>query len=81
MVRAVIKRCRDAVPEAPGALYLRPIIFGTTAKYRRGNDTDHRGDAGRARESGVGLLCGRRETACESSSMIRTRVRRSTWAR
>lgn len=31
MVRAVIKSCRDAVPEAPGALYLRPIIFGTTA--------------------------------------------------
>src|ERR1700675_3206042 len=31
MVRAVITRCRDAVPEAPGALYLRPIIFGTTA--------------------------------------------------
>src|SRR6202163_2175515 len=31
MVRAVITRCRDAVREAPGALYLRPIIFGTTA--------------------------------------------------
>jgi branched-chain amino acid aminotransferase len=31
MVRAVIDRCRDAVPEAPGALYLRPIIFGTQA--------------------------------------------------
>jgi branched-chain amino acid aminotransferase len=31
MVRAVIKCCRDAVPEAPGALYLRPILFGTTA--------------------------------------------------
>jgi branched-chain amino acid aminotransferase len=31
MVRAVINRCREAVPEAPGALYLRPIIFGTTA--------------------------------------------------
>jgi branched-chain amino acid aminotransferase len=31
MVRAVIKRCSDAVPEAPGALYLRPILFGTTA--------------------------------------------------
>jgi branched-chain amino acid aminotransferase len=31
MVRDVIKRCRDAVPEAPGALYLRPILFGTTA--------------------------------------------------
>jgi branched-chain amino acid aminotransferase len=31
MVRAVIIRCRDAVPEAPGALYLRPILFGTTA--------------------------------------------------
>jgi len=31
MVRAVINRCRDAVPEPPGALYLRPIIFGTTA--------------------------------------------------
>jgi branched-chain amino acid aminotransferase len=31
MVRSVIAHCRDAVPEAPGALYLRPIIFGTTA--------------------------------------------------
>jgi len=31
MVREVIDRCRDAVPEAPGALYLRPILFGTTA--------------------------------------------------
>ena len=31
MVRSVIKRCHDAVPEAPGALYLRPILFGTTA--------------------------------------------------
>ncbi|HEV7610404.1 MAG TPA: branched-chain amino acid aminotransferase [Steroidobacteraceae bacterium] len=31
MVRAVIGRCRDAVPEAPGALYLRPLLFGTTA--------------------------------------------------
>src|ERR1019366_5054664 len=31
MVRAMVGRCRDAVPEAPGALYLRPILFGTTA--------------------------------------------------
>jgi len=31
MVGAVIARCRDAVPEAPGALYLRPLLFGTTA--------------------------------------------------
>jgi branched-chain amino acid aminotransferase len=31
MVRAVIARCREAVPEAPGALYIRPILFGTTA--------------------------------------------------
>jgi len=31
MVRAVIARCREAAPEAPGALYLRPILFGTTA--------------------------------------------------
>ncbi len=31
MVRSVIERCREAVPEAPGALYLRPILFGTTA--------------------------------------------------
>jgi branched-chain amino acid aminotransferase len=31
MVRGVIERCREAVPEAPGALYLRPILFGTTA--------------------------------------------------
>jgi branched-chain amino acid aminotransferase len=31
MVKAVIARCREAVPEAPGALYLRPLLFGTTA--------------------------------------------------
>ncbi len=31
MVRAVIGHCRDQVPEAPGALYLRPLLFGTTA--------------------------------------------------
>jgi branched-chain amino acid aminotransferase len=31
MVRAVIDRCREAVPEAPGALYLRPLLYGTTA--------------------------------------------------
>jgi branched-chain amino acid aminotransferase len=31
MVRAVIRRNFDHVPEAPGALYLRPILFGTTA--------------------------------------------------
>ena len=31
MVREVVRRSRDAVPEAPGALYLRPILFGTTA--------------------------------------------------
>jgi len=31
MVRAVVARCREVVPEAPGALYLRPILFGTTA--------------------------------------------------
>jgi len=31
MVRAVIDRCREEIPEAPGALYLRPILFGTTA--------------------------------------------------
>ncbi|GAC1307067.1 MAG: branched-chain-amino-acid transaminase [Steroidobacteraceae bacterium] len=30
MVRAVIERCRDEVPEAPGALYLRPLLVGTT---------------------------------------------------
>src|SRR6202041_1918938 len=30
MVRAVIERCRSEVPEAPGALYMRPILFGTT---------------------------------------------------
>ncbi len=30
MVRSIVARSRDAVPEAPGALYLRPILFGTT---------------------------------------------------
>jgi branched-chain amino acid aminotransferase len=31
MVRAVITHAKDAVPEAPGALYLRPMLIGTTA--------------------------------------------------
>jgi len=30
MVRTAIAENRDHVPEAPGALYLRPILFGTT---------------------------------------------------
>ena len=31
MIRATIDLNRDEVPEAPGALYMRPILFGTTA--------------------------------------------------
>jgi branched-chain amino acid aminotransferase len=31
MVRRVVDRCRDEVPEAPGALYLRPLLIGTQA--------------------------------------------------
>lgn len=31
MVTALVDRVRDEVPEPPGALYLRPILFGTTA--------------------------------------------------
>jgi len=31
MVSSVIDRVRDEVPEAPGALYLRPLLFGTGA--------------------------------------------------
>ncbi len=30
MIRVTIDRNRDVVPEAPGALYMRPILFGTT---------------------------------------------------
>jgi branched-chain amino acid aminotransferase len=29
MVLAAVDKCRDAVPEAPGALYLRPVLLGT----------------------------------------------------
>lgn len=31
MIVTVIDRCRKDVPEAPGALYLRPLLFGTLA--------------------------------------------------
>jgi branched-chain amino acid aminotransferase len=31
MVIGLIDRCRRDVPEAPGALYLRPVLFGTVA--------------------------------------------------
>jgi branched-chain amino acid aminotransferase len=30
MIRAAVDQNRDHVPEAPGALYLRPLLFGTT---------------------------------------------------
>ncbi len=30
MVLALVDRCRAEVPEAPGSLYVRPILFGTT---------------------------------------------------
>jgi branched-chain amino acid aminotransferase len=30
MIRTAITKNRDDVPEAPGALYMRPILFGTT---------------------------------------------------
>jgi branched-chain amino acid aminotransferase len=29
MVKTLVDRCREDVPEAPGALYLRPLLFGT----------------------------------------------------
>jgi branched-chain amino acid aminotransferase len=29
MVRTLVDRCREDVPEPPGALYLRPLLFGT----------------------------------------------------
>ena len=31
MITTLIDRCRAQVPEAPGALYLRPLLFGTMA--------------------------------------------------
>jgi branched-chain amino acid aminotransferase len=31
MITAVVDRVRDEVPDAPGALYLRPMLFGTGA--------------------------------------------------
>lgn len=30
MIHATVRMARDVVPEAPGALYLRPVLFGTT---------------------------------------------------
>jgi branched-chain amino acid aminotransferase len=30
MVKATVDKNRDVVPEAPGSLYLRPVLFGTT---------------------------------------------------
>jgi branched-chain amino acid aminotransferase len=31
MVVALLDACRDGIPEAPGALYVRPVLFGTMA--------------------------------------------------
>ena len=63
MVRAVIERCRDAVPEAPGALYLRPILFGTTANIGAAATPTTEAHAARARKPGLGLLRRRHEAA------------------
>jgi len=30
MATQLVDRCRDSVPDAPGALYVRPLLFGTT---------------------------------------------------
>src|ERR1700688_5306423 len=30
MIRTAVEQNREHVPEAPGALYLRPLLFGTT---------------------------------------------------
>ncbi len=40
--------------------------FWHDGEHRRGHDSDHRGDAVGARQSGMGLLCGRREAAAHS---------------
>ena len=45
-----IDRARAQVPEPPGALYLRPVLFGTHAQHRRGLAAVERGHADRARE-------------------------------
>ncbi len=63
MVRAVIHRCRDAVPEAPGALYLRPILFGTTANIGAAATPTTEASLDRAGKPGVGLFFGRHEAA------------------
>ena len=63
MVRAVITRCRDAVPEAPGALYLRPILFGTTANIGAAATPASDALLAGARKPGVGLFRRRHEAA------------------
>ncbi len=66
MVRAVINRCRDAVPEAPGALYLRPILFGTTANIGAAATPAAEATLDRAGEPGMGLFFRRHEAAAHS---------------
>ena len=61
MIRTTIDRNRDAVPEAPGALYMRPILFGTTPNIGAAGAAGHRGHSHRAREPRVGLLRRRHE--------------------
>ncbi len=66
MVRAVINRCRDAVPEAPGALYLRPILFGTTANIGAAATPTSEALLIVLASPGVGLFCRRHEAAAHS---------------
>ena len=66
MVRAVITRCREAVPEAPGALYLRPILFGTTANIGAAATPASEALAAGAGKPRLGLFCRRHEAAAHS---------------
>jgi len=66
MVRNVVARCREAVPEAPGALYLRPILFGTTANIGAAATPTTEASLLVLRKSGLGLFRRRDEAAAHS---------------
>jgi len=86
MVARPVNRSLPAtrVPEAPGALYLRPILFGTNGEHRCGGDSRQRSLVDRAREAPCGIIfSGGHEGRCAfwSTTKIRGRQRRWAWSR
>jgi len=72
LVRAVINRCRDAVPEAPARRICGPIMFGTTANIGAATTPTTEAMLLGAGEPGLWTTFRRRESAAHPGRLSET---------